>query len=174
MASRLLELTATVAREIWDGGAASGVQRSLSQNQLSRLLESCRQAFLKGYFALFPNVWFDMKGFRSEVKAEKQREIGCLKAFFMRALYYSWCLRQRTLGSHSRLAQSHLHIGIGKEEMRVASTARKDTSGFKLPRAGFWFWRPGNLHAQMRPSLLALVKKIHEWQIKIRRAELHT
>ena len=62
------------------------------------------------------------------MKAEKQREIGCLKAFFMRALYYSWCLRQRTLGSHSRLAQSHLHIGIGKEEMRVASTNQNPPS----------------------------------------------
>ena len=36
------------------GGAASGVQRSLSQNQLSRLLEPCRQAFLKAVSPCFP------------------------------------------------------------------------------------------------------------------------
>ena len=172
MASRLLELTATVAREIWDGGRAAGlplVCKGHSRRINFQGFGTLYTSILKACFLTYDLIW---KAFGSE--SRKQREIGYLKAFFMRALYYSWCFRQRTLGSHSRLAQSHLHIGIGKEEMRVASPERKDTVGFKLQKAGFWFWSLGNLHAQMRPSLLALVKKIHEWQIKIRRVELHT
>ena len=82
MASRLLELTATVAREIWDGGRAAGLHlvckghsRRINFQGFGTLYTSI---FIKG---LFPNVWFDMKGFRSEVKAENNVKLDTWKPF---------------------------------------------------------------------------------------------